>query len=44
MAMVNKGFPLQGGPIAVMLSEHETGRAFVRGIAAGAARMETEGS
>ena len=38
-AMVNKGFPLQGGPIAVMLSEHEAGRAFIRGIAAGAARL-----
>jgi hemerythrin-like domain-containing protein len=41
-AMVNKSFPLQGGPIAVMLSEHETGRAFIRGMAAGAARMETD--
>jgi len=43
-AMVNKGFPLQGGPIAVMLSEHEAGRAFIRGIAAGAARMGTDPS
>ena len=43
-AMVNKGFPLQGGPIAVMLSEHETGRAFIRGIAAGAARLGTDPS
>ena len=43
-AMVNKGFPLQGGPIAVMLSEHEAGRAFIRGIAAGAARLGTDPS
>jgi hemerythrin-like domain-containing protein len=38
-AMVKRGFPLQGGPIAVMLSEHETGRAFIRGIADAAARL-----
>lgn len=31
--MVDRGFPLQGGPIAVMLSEHETGRAYVREMA-----------
>jgi hemerythrin-like domain-containing protein len=37
--MVNRGFPLQGGPIAVMLSEHEAGRAFIRGIAEGAANV-----
>ena len=35
--MVDQGFPLHGGPIAVMLSEHDTGRAFIRGIAEGAA-------
>lgn len=35
--MVDRGFPLQGGPIAVMLSEHDTGRAFIRGLAEGAA-------
>ncbi len=43
-AMVNKGFPLQGGPIAVMLSEHEAGRGFIRGMAAGAARLGTDPS
>ena len=37
--MVERGFPLQGGPIAVMLSEHETGRALIRGIAEGAASL-----
>jgi hemerythrin-like domain-containing protein/uncharacterized protein (DUF2249 family) len=35
--MLDRGFPLQGGPIAVMLSEHELGRSFIRGIADGAA-------
>jgi hemerythrin-like domain-containing protein/uncharacterized protein (DUF2249 family) len=35
--MVDQGFPLQGGPIAVMLSEHDTGRGFIRGLAEGAA-------
>jgi hemerythrin-like domain-containing protein len=37
--MTERGFPVQGGPIAVMLSEHETGRAFIRGIAEGAAKL-----
>ena len=32
-AMVDKGLPRDGGPIAVMLAEHEQGRAFVRGMA-----------
>lgn len=36
-AMVDQGFPLQGGPIAVMLSEHDTGRGFIRGLAEGTA-------
>ncbi len=37
--MVDRGFPLHGGPIAVMLSEHNTGRAFIRGMADGAAGL-----
>jgi hemerythrin-like domain-containing protein len=37
--MVDRGFPLHGGPIAVMLAEHDTGRAFIRGIADGAAGL-----
>ena len=41
-AMVHRGFPQHGGPIAVMLSEHETGRAFIRGIAEGAAALGTD--
>ncbi len=40
--MVDRGFPLQGGPIAVMLHEHDMGRAFVRGIADGAAAIGTD--
>jgi len=31
-AMEHKGMPRQGGPIAVMLMEHEHGRAFVKGM------------
>src|SRR5271166_4514533 len=32
-AMEAKGFPHQGGPTGVMLSEHEQGRAHIRGMA-----------
>ncbi len=32
-AMVEAGFPRNGGPIAVMLSEHDQGRAYVRVLA-----------
>ena len=39
--MTERGFPVQGGPIGVMLSEHEAGRAFIRGIAEGAAKLGT---
>lgn len=37
--MTERGFPAQSGPIAVMLSEHEAGRAYIRGIADGAAKL-----
>ncbi len=40
--MVDRGFPLQGGPIAVMLSEHDTGRSLIRGIAGGASALERD--
>ncbi len=43
--MVDKGFPREQGPIAVMLMEHEQGRAHVRGMAehiAAAASGEAE--
>jgi hemerythrin-like domain-containing protein len=33
-SMVRHGFPRQGGPVAVMLHEHDEGRAFVRALAA----------
>jgi hemerythrin-like domain-containing protein len=40
--MAERGFPTQGGPIAVMLSEHQTGRAFIRGLAEAAAGIGTD--
>ncbi len=40
--MVDRGFPRQAGPIAVMLYEHETGRSFIRGIAEGVAAVGTD--
>ncbi len=38
VAMVDQGFPREGGPIGMMLLEHEQGRAFVRELAAKAAQ------
>ena len=38
-AMVEAGFPSQGGPIAVMLHEHDVGRAFVKRLADLAAQV-----
>jgi len=40
--MAERGFPVQGGPIAVMLHEHEMGRAYIRGIAEGAGKIRTD--
>jgi hemerythrin-like domain-containing protein len=40
--MADRGFPLQGGPIAVMLNEHDMGRAFIKGIADGAAEIGSD--
>jgi hemerythrin-like domain-containing protein len=40
--MGERGFPTQGGPIAVMLSEHQAGRTFIRGMAKGAARIGSD--
>jgi hemerythrin-like domain-containing protein len=40
--MGERGFPTQAGPIAVMLSEHQAGRAFIRGLAEAAARIGTD--
>ncbi len=39
-AMVEAGFPRNGGPIAVMLAEHDQGRAYVRVLAQLAAQAE----
>lgn len=36
-AMVDTGFPQEGGPIAVMVSEHDQGRGYVREMAEAAA-------
>ncbi len=38
-AMVRAGLPREVGPIGVMLSEHEQGRAFTRGMRAAAERL-----
>jgi hemerythrin-like domain-containing protein len=38
-AMENAGIPRHGGPIGVMLAEHEQGRAFIRQMAAAAERF-----
>lgn len=40
--MVDRGFPREVGPIAVMLHEHEVGRAFVRGMAEASANAATD--
>ena len=39
-AMQAHGMPAQGGPIAVMLAEHEQGRTFTRGLRAAAEKLE----
>ncbi len=40
-AMAAGGVPVQGGPIGVMLSKHEQGRIFTRGMRAAAERLQT---
>lgn len=40
VAMNEAGLPTEGGPIAVMLSEHEQGRAFTREMADAAGKWE----
>jgi hemerythrin-like domain-containing protein len=40
-AMVNHGMSRLGGPIAVMLADHEQGRSFTRGMRAAAQKLET---
>ena len=41
-SMVDRGFPRQGGPIAVMLMEHDSGRSLIRGIAEGTGALGTD--
>jgi hemerythrin-like domain-containing protein len=41
-AMHGKGMPLEAGPIAVMLNEHEQGRAAVRAIAGALDRVKAQ--
>jgi hemerythrin-like domain-containing protein len=40
-AMQKNGVPNQGGPIGVMLSEHEAGRALIRSLREAASRMQS---
>jgi hemerythrin-like domain-containing protein len=39
-AMADAGMPTQAGPIAVMLAEHEQGRAYTRGLRQAAERLQ----
>ncbi|MDP2872003.1 MAG: hemerythrin domain-containing protein [Bacillota bacterium] len=39
--LVEKGVPQDGGPVGVMLAEHDTGRAHVRAMSAAARRLAT---
>jgi len=40
VSMVKNGIPVQGGPIGVMLSEHEQGRIYNRGIQSGVEKLQ----
>jgi len=39
-AMTASGLPQQGGPVGVMIMEHEQGRTFTRGMRAAAERLQ----
>jgi hemerythrin-like domain-containing protein len=41
VAMAENGVPVQGGPIGMMLAEHEQGRAYTRALRAAALRLES---
>jgi|SRR3989338_5170770 len=41
-ALEERGIPLEGGPIGVMLMEHEEGRAYVRAMAEAVARWDED--
>jgi len=40
ITMAGKGVPVQGGPIGVMLAEHEQGRMYNRGIKSGVEKLQ----
>lgn len=40
-AMIDQGVPVHGGPISVMLSEHEQGRTLARSLRSAAEQMQT---
>ena len=40
IALASAGVPVQGGPIGVMLAEHEQGRAYNRGMQAGVEKLQ----
>ena len=40
-AMVASGMPAQGGPISMMLAEHEQGRAYTRAMREGAQKLQS---
>ena len=41
--LVANGLPQRSGPIAVMLAEHEQGRAYIRGLSEAATQLEAAG-
>ncbi|HBH03670.1 MAG TPA: hypothetical protein DDZ42_17410 [Candidatus Rokubacteria bacterium] len=43
-ALVQAGVPSEGGPVGVMLAEHEQGRALIRAMAAGGDAAERAGA
>lgn len=40
-ALIDSGFPKEGGPIEVMLSEHDQGRSYVKGLSSGIVKYKT---
>lgn len=40
-ALIDSGFPKEGGPIEVMLLEHDQGRGYVKGLGEGIAKYKT---
>ena len=40
--LAERGIPVEGGPIGVMLYEHEEGRRYIRGLAEGMAAFDRD--